>query len=64
MLSSEGHPLLKILRRFEQRVGPTKSIFVADAAMLSKANMLQLNANGYRYIVGARLANMTQRYID
>jgi hypothetical protein len=26
--------------------------------------MLQLNANGYRYIVGARLANMTQRYID
>ena len=60
----EGHTMLKILRRFEQRVGPTKPIIVADAAMLSKANMLQLNADGYRYIVGARLANMTQRYID
>ena len=56
--------MLKILRRFEQRVGPTKPIIVVDAAMLSKANMLQLNADGYRYIVGARLANMTQRYID
>jgi len=56
--------MLKIVGRFEQWVGPTKPIIVADAAMLSKANMLQLNADGYPYVVGARLANMTQRYID
>ena len=60
----EGHTMLKILRRFEKRVGQTKPIIVADAAMLSKENMQQLNTDGYRYIVGARLANTAQRFID
>jgi len=60
----EGHTMLKILRRFEKRVGQTKPVIVADAAMLSKENMQQLNTDGYRYIVGARLANTAQRFID
>ena len=60
----EGHTMLKILRRFEKRVGQIKPVIVADAAMLSKENMQQLNADGYHYIVGARLANTTQRFID
>ena len=39
-------------------------MIVADAAMLSKANMQQLEKEGYRYIVGARLANTAARFID
>lgn len=51
----EGHTMLEILKRFEQRVGSAcKPIIVADAAMLSTENMCQLQQQGYRYIVGAR----------
>ena len=39
-------------------------MIVADAAMLSKANMQQLEKEGYRYIVGARLANTAASFID
>ncbi len=60
----EGHTMLAIVHRFQERVGNTKPVIVADAAMLSKANMQQLEAEGYRYIVGARLANTAANFID
>ena len=60
----EGHTMLAIVHRFQERVGETKPVIVADAAMLSKANMQQLEKEGYRYIVGARLANTAARFID
>lgn len=60
----EGHTMLAIVHRFQERVGKTKPVVVADAAMLSKANMQQLEAKGYRYIVGARLANTAASFID
>jgi len=59
----EGHTMLKIVRRFQERVGADKPVIVADAAMLSKDNMSQLQAQGYRYIVGARLASMPAGFI-
>lgn len=60
----EGSTMLDIVRRFQKRVGMIKPVIVADAAMLSKANMQQLEAEGYRYIVGARLANIASDDID
>ena len=60
----EGHTMLGIVRRFQERVGETKPVIVADAAMLSKANMQQLETEGYRYIVGARLANTAASFIN
>jgi len=60
----EGHTMLAIVHRFQERVGETKPVIVADAAMLSKANMQHLESEGYRYIVGARLANTAANFID
>ena len=60
----EGHTMLDIVQRFQQRVGAIKPVIVADAAMLSQANRQQLGAAGYRYIVGARLANAASTLID
>ncbi len=60
----EGHTMLAVLRRFQERVGDIKPVIVADAAMLSKANMQQLEKEGYRYIVGARLSNTSIRFIE
>lgn len=60
----EGHTMLAVVKRFQDRVGETKPVIVADAAMLSKANMQQLDKDGYGYIVGARLANTSAGFID
>lgn len=61
----EGHTMLGILRRLEQRIGTDcKPVIVADAAMLSRDNMQKLEEQGYRYIVGARLANTTRQFIE
>lgn len=61
----EGHTMLKILEQFQQRVSSDcKPVIVADAAMLSLENMHSLQAQGYRFIVGARLANHSKVFID
>jgi len=60
----EGHTMLDIVKRFQKQHPNTKPIIVADAAMLSRQNMQFLEAEGYQYIVGARLANATQSLID
>lgn len=57
--------MLDILKRFQQRVGEhCKPVIVADAAMLSASNMQTLDEQGYRYIVGARLANSAKTFVD
>jgi transposase len=53
----EGHTMLEVVREFQKIHQDTKPIIVADAAMLSLENLEKLAAEGYQYIVGARLAN-------
>jgi transposase len=60
----EGHTMLSVIKQFQKRHTKTKPIIVADAAMLSRENLQILEAEGYQYIVGARLANTTQSFID
>lgn len=60
----EGHTFLDVVKSFQNRHPETKPIIVADAAMLSNENMLALEAGGYQYIVGARLANTTMPFIS
>lgn len=60
----EGHTMLDVIKQFQKRHADIKPIVVADAAMLSRENMQFLEAEGYRYIVGARLANTQRSFID
>lgn len=60
----EGHTMLSVVKTFQERHPSVKPIIVADAAMLSQENMKSLEADGYQYIVGARLANATQSFLD
>jgi len=55
----EGHTLLPVLAGIERKYGLGKPVVVADAAMLSKTNLQQLDASEYGFIVGARLHNET-----
>lgn len=60
----EGHTMLDVIKQFQKRHADAKPVVVADAAMLSRENMQFLEDEGYRYIVGARLANTQRSFID
>jgi transposase len=51
----EGHTLLPALRRIEKKYGFQRPVVVADAAMLSSANLRALASAQYRFIIGARI---------
>ena len=57
----EGHTLLPTIQKFEERFNLDKPIVVADAGLLSKDNIKMLQANGYKYIIGARIKNETNK---
>ena len=57
----EGHTLIPVLEKFEKRFDFEKPIVVADAGLLSKDNISALQANGYGYILGARLKNESHK---
>ncbi|WP_344311050.1 IS1634 family transposase, partial [Brevibacterium samyangense] len=51
---AETHTFLPIVKQFQERHGIADMVIVADAGMLSAANMRQLDEAGLRFIVGAR----------
>ena len=51
---SEGYTMIPLIRKLASRFGFDKPIVVADAGLLSKANIEELNKDGYQYIIGAR----------
>ena len=51
---SEGHTMIPLIRKLASRFGFNKPIVVADAELLSKANIEGLTKDGYQYIIGAR----------
>ncbi|WP_420492511.1 IS1634 family transposase [Buchananella felis] len=50
----ETHTLIPTIEAFKQRAGVENLVVVADAGMLSRANLQALNEAGYGFIVGAR----------
>jgi hypothetical protein len=52
---AEKHTLLPIIEVFKARHGIEHMVVVADAGMLSAANLAALDATGYKFIVGSRL---------
>jgi len=53
----EGHTLLPVVEGFKRKYELEKLVVVADAGMLSKSNVSDLEEKGYEYILGARLKN-------
>ena len=53
---AEKHTLLPVIDAFKTRHGIEHMVVVADAGMLSAANLTALDAAGYRFIVGARVS--------
>jgi hypothetical protein len=51
---AEKHTLLPVIEAFKARHQVEHMVVVADAGMLSAANLAALDAGGYKFIVGAR----------
>lgn len=60
----EGKTMLAVLKNFVKINSVERPVVVADAAMLSHQNIQELIKEGFSYIVGARLGNMTWKMID
>jgi len=53
----EGHTLLPTLDKIRQKYGLGRPVVVADAGLLSRDNLKLLAAEGYSFILGARIKN-------
>ena len=55
----EGHTLIPFLEKMSTRFNLGKPIVIADAGLLSKANIAALEQKKYEYIIGARIKTET-----
>ena len=56
----EGHTLIPILERLKSNYEANDLIVVADRGMLNKDNLAYLDQHNVKYIVGARLKNLSK----
>lgn len=59
----EGKTMIPVLESFVKKHHVTTPIVVADAAMLSQGNILQLTQRNMSYIVGGRMGNCSLKMI-
>ncbi len=56
----EGHTLIPSLKELQQKYKIDKVIMVADSGLFNNKNVAALEEEGFEYIVGARLKNMSK----
>ncbi len=54
----EGHTMIPVIRALQKKHGIETLTVVADAAMISAANIEELRKHSLRYIVGARMGSL------
>lgn len=54
----EGHTLIPILKSIREKYEINKVVFVADSGMMNENNLVELEKEGFEYIVGCRLKNL------
>lgn len=60
----EGHTIIPVIKAFIEKHKVRQFTVIADAAMISSSNVEELKTNNINYIVGARLANLSNEIID
>ncbi len=53
----EGHTMLPTITAFVRKYGLEDFIIVADSGLMNNANISELEAHGYKYIIGAKIKN-------
>ena len=57
----EGHTMLPVVTEFVRKYKLEDFIVVADSGLMNGDNIADLEANGYKYIIGARIKNESKR---
>ncbi len=60
----EGHTLIPVLEGFQKKFSIGKPIVIADAGLLSSANIKSLLAEGYKFVLGAKIKNESKEIKD
>lgn len=53
----EGHTMLPIVNEFVRKYSLEDFVVVADSGLMNNDNINELEANGYKYIIGAKIKN-------
>ncbi|MDR0834213.1 MAG: IS1634 family transposase, partial [Candidatus Symbiothrix sp.] len=53
----EGHTMLPVVKDFVEKFKLEDFVVVADSGLMNRENIEELEKNGYKYIVGARIRN-------
>nr|WP_245235090.1 IS1634 family transposase [Pedobacter borealis] len=56
----EGHTMLPVIDAFKKKYELGKMVVIADSGLLSNENIIDLQGNGYEFILGARIKNEKQ----
>lgn len=56
----EGKTFLETLNKFKEIANPDETVVVADRGMYARINFDELESQGYKYVVGAKLKNMAK----
>jgi len=54
----EGKTFIDSLEKFSKLAKPSEIVVIADRGMYSRINISDLEARGYKYVIGAKLKNM------
>ena len=57
----EGHTMLPVVTEFVRKYGLEDFTVVADSGLMNGDNIADLEANGYRYIIGAKIKNESRK---
>lgn len=57
----EGHTMLPVVTEFVRRYKLEDFIVVADSGLMNSDNVAELEANGYKYIIGAKIKNESRK---
>ena len=56
----EGHTMLPTINGFVSKYGLENFVVVADSGLMNNANIAELEAHDYKYIIGAKIKNESQ----
>lgn len=57
----EGHTMLPVVTEFVRKYELEDFIVVADSGLMNNDNIADLEANGYKYIIGAKIKNESRK---
>lgn len=60
----EGHTFVPIVLKLKKLLKQPNLVVVADAGMLSRVNLADLDDAGIKFVIGARLANLSLKAIE